>query len=127
MKKVGCIIRPSKIDNVREVLGELGVQGMAVSEVKGFGRPRGHTKLYRGAEYTIEFVPKRKVEVVVPDEELEAVVEAVLTVAPRVASVAARSSSPVWRRRSASVPGSEAPKRCDLLALSGQLIEEGLR
>ena len=82
MKKVECIIPPSKIDDVREALRELGVQGMTVSEVRGFGRQRGHTELYRGAEYTVEFIPKLKVEVVVADEDVEKVVEAVLEVAP---------------------------------------------
>jgi nitrogen regulatory protein P-II 1 len=82
VKRVECIIRPSKIDDVREALRELGVQGMTVSEVRGFGRQRGHTELYRGAEYTVEFIPKLKVEVVVADEDVEKVVEAVLEVAP---------------------------------------------
>ena len=77
MKKVECIIRPFKLDDVKEALRELGVQGMTVSEVRGFGRQKGHTELYRGAEYTIEFIPKLKIEVVISDDDLENVVEKV--------------------------------------------------
>ena len=77
MKKVGCIIRPSKIDNMREVLGELGVQGMAVSEVKGFGRQKGHTELYRGAEYVVNFLPKVKLEIVVSEDQVASVIESI--------------------------------------------------
>lgn len=78
MKKVECIIRPFKVDEVKEALREVGVQGMTVSEVRGFGRQKGHTELYRGSEYTIEFIPKLKIEVVVADEDVDKVIEAVL-------------------------------------------------
>ena len=77
MKKLECIIRPFKLEEVKEALTNVGVQGMTVSEVRGFGRSRGHTELYRGSEYTIEFVPKLKLEVVVPEENVDKVIEAV--------------------------------------------------
>jgi len=81
MKKVECIIRPFKLDEVREALMEVGVQGMTVSEVRGFGRQRGHKEIYRGSEYTIEFVPKLKLEIVVNEDIVEEVIETVLKVA----------------------------------------------
>ncbi len=73
MKKVEAIIKPFKLDDAKEALGEIGVQGMSVSEVKGFGRQKGHSELYRGAEYVVDFLPKLKLEIVVPDELLEKV------------------------------------------------------
>jgi nitrogen regulatory protein P-II 1 len=73
MKKVEAIIKPFKLDDAKQALGEIGVQGMSVSEVKGFGRQKGHSELYRGAEYVVDFLPKVKVEVVVPDELVEKV------------------------------------------------------
>ena len=75
MKLVVAIIKPFKLDDVREALAEVGVQGVTVTEVKGFGRQKGHTELYRGAEYVVDFLPKVKVEVVVPDALLDAVLE----------------------------------------------------
>ena len=78
MKKVECIIRPFKVDDVKEALREIGVQGMTVSEVRGFGRQKGHTELYRGSEYTIEFIPKLKIEVVIGDDDVDKVIEAIL-------------------------------------------------
>ncbi|NVJ51279.1 MAG: nitrogen regulatory protein P-II [Gammaproteobacteria bacterium] len=81
MKKIEAIIKPFKLDDVREALGELGVNGMTVTEVKGFGRQKGHTELYRGAEYMVDFLPKVKVEVVVADEQVDACVESILEVA----------------------------------------------
>ena len=77
MKKIECIIRPFKLDEVKEALNSVGVHGMTVSEVRGFGRSRGHTELYRGSEYTIEFVPKLKLEIVVAEENVDNVIEAV--------------------------------------------------
>ena len=77
MKKLGCIIRPFKLEEVKEALNNVGVRGMTVSEIRGFGRSRGHTELYRGSEYTIEFVPKLKLEIVVPEENIDQVIEAV--------------------------------------------------
>ncbi|HNR91387.1 MAG TPA: P-II family nitrogen regulator [Dokdonella sp.] len=77
MKMVMAIIKPFKLDDVREALAEIGVQGITVSEVKGFGRQKGHTELYRGAEYVVDFLPKIKIEVAVPEDSLERVVEAI--------------------------------------------------
>ena len=81
MKLVTAIVKPFRLDDVRNALGEVGVQGMTVSEVKGFGRQRGHTELYRGAEYVVDFLPKAKIEVAVPDDLLEQVVEAIINAA----------------------------------------------
>ncbi len=77
MKKIEAIIKPFKLEDVKEALASVGVQGMTVSEVKGFGRQKGHTELYRGAEYTIDFLPKVKIEIVVPDEKCSQVVETI--------------------------------------------------
>lgn len=77
MKLVTAIIKPFKLDDVREALSEVGVSGMTVSEVKGFGRQKGHTELYRGAEYVVDFVPKIKLEVAISDGDVESVVEAI--------------------------------------------------
>ena len=82
MKKIEAIIKPFKLDDVREALAEIGINGMTVSEVKGFGRQKGHTELYRGAEYMVDFLPKVKVELVVQDEDLDACLEAIQTAAP---------------------------------------------
>jgi nitrogen regulatory protein PII len=75
MKMVMAIIKPFKLDDVREALAEIGVQGITVTEVKGFGRQKGHTELYRGAEYVVDFLPKIKIEIAVPEEQLDRVVE----------------------------------------------------
>jgi nitrogen regulatory protein P-II 1 len=77
MKLITAIIRPFKLDEVREALSEMGVSGITVTEVKGFGRQKGHTELYRGAEYVVDFLPKIKVETAVGDEQLEAAIEAI--------------------------------------------------
>lgn len=77
MKKLECIIRPFKLEEVKEALANVGIRGMTVSEVRGFGRSRGHTELYRGSEYTIEFLPKLKLEIVVAEEGLDQAIEAV--------------------------------------------------
>ena len=81
MKKIESIIKPFKLDDVREALTELGITGMTVSEVKGFGRQRGHTEVYRGAEYAVDFLPKVKIEVVLPDDQIERTVEAIIEAA----------------------------------------------
>ena len=78
MKKVEAIIKPFKLDEVKEALQEIGIQGLSVLEAKGFGRQKGHTELYRGAEYVVDFLPKVKVEVVVADDQLDAVIEAII-------------------------------------------------
>src|SRR3569623_86244 len=77
MKKVEAIIKPFKLDDVREALSEIGITGMTVTEVKGFGRQKGHTELYRGAEYVVDFLPKVRIEAVVQDEQVERAVEAI--------------------------------------------------
>ena len=81
MKMVTAIIKPFKLDDVRDALGEIGVQGITVTEVKGFGRQKGHTELYRGAEYVVDFLPKMKLELAVEDELLDRVIEAIVNVA----------------------------------------------
>lgn len=77
MKKVEAIIKPFKLDEVKESLNEIGIQGITISEVKGFGRQKGHTELYRGAEYVVDFIPKIKIEIIVSDSILHKVVEAI--------------------------------------------------
>ncbi len=81
MKQITAIIKPFKLDEVREALAEAGVTGLTVTEVKGFGRQKGHTELYRGAEYVVDFLPKVKVEAVVPDQLLERALEAIVKAA----------------------------------------------
>ncbi|NLR74419.1 MULTISPECIES: P-II family nitrogen regulator [Leeia] len=77
MKKIDAIIKPFKLDEVREALSEVGITGMTVSEVKGFGRQKGHTELYRGAEYVVDFLPKVKLEMVIADELVDAAIDAI--------------------------------------------------
>jgi nitrogen regulatory protein P-II 2 len=81
MKLLTAVVKPFKLDDVREAVSEAGVQGMTVSEIKGFGRQKGHTELYRGAEYSVDFVPKTRIEIAVPDELVDRVVEAISTAA----------------------------------------------
>jgi len=81
MKKVEAIIKPFKMEDVKEALLEAGIEGMTVTEVKGFGRQKGHTEIYRGSEYTVDFLPKVKFEVVVPDETVSSVVQAIIKAA----------------------------------------------
>ena len=78
MKKVEAIIKPFKLEEVKDALGEIGIQGMTVSEVKGFGRQKGHTEIYRGSEYTVDFLPKLKVELVVSDSQVNDAVAAII-------------------------------------------------
>jgi len=77
MKKVECIVKPFKLDDVKNAITELGISGMTVSEVRGFGRQKGHTELYRGAEYQVDFLPKIKIDLVVTEEQVASIVEAV--------------------------------------------------
>ncbi|MBA1146230.1 P-II family nitrogen regulator [Ectothiorhodospiraceae bacterium WFHF3C12] len=77
MKKVEAVVKPFKLDDVREALSEIGITGMTVTEVKGFGRQKGHTELYRGAEYVVDFLPKMRVEVVVSDDQVDRCVESI--------------------------------------------------
>ncbi len=81
MKKIEAIIKPFKLDDVREALSDIGVNGMTASEVKGFGRQKGHTELYRGAEYVIDFLPKVKVEIVISDDQVDSSIEAITNAA----------------------------------------------
>jgi nitrogen regulatory protein P-II 1 len=81
MKKIEAIIKPFKLDEVREALSEVGVTGMTVTEVKGFGRQKGHTELYRGAEYVVDFLPKIKLELVVADGQVEGAIDAIINAA----------------------------------------------
>jgi nitrogen regulatory protein PII len=78
MKKIEAIIKPFKLEDVKEALTAVGVEGMTVSEVKGFGRQKGHTEIYRGSEYTVDFLPKIKLEIVLPDNQVDAAVEAIV-------------------------------------------------
>ncbi|HEY5602492.1 MAG TPA: P-II family nitrogen regulator [Gammaproteobacteria bacterium] len=86
MKKIEAIIKPFKLDDVREALSEIGVMGMTAIEVKGFGRQKGHTELYRGAEYVVDFLPKVKIEAIVPDDQVDRCVE-VITEAARTGKI----------------------------------------
>ncbi|MDW5417613.1 MULTISPECIES: P-II family nitrogen regulator [unclassified Iodobacter] len=81
MKKIEAIIKPFKLDEVREALSELGISGLTVTEVKGFGRQKGHTELYRGAEYVVDFLPKAKIEVVLEDDKVDTAIEAIIKAA----------------------------------------------
>ncbi len=81
MKKIEAVIKPFKLDDVREALGEVGITGMTVCEVKGFGRQKGHTELYRGAEYMVDFLPKVKIEMVVPDDIVDRCVDVIMETA----------------------------------------------
>jgi nitrogen regulatory protein PII len=81
MKKIEAIIKPFKLSEVKDALNELGIQGMTVSEVKGFGRQKGHTEIYRGSEYTVDFLPKIKIETVVSDNQKDAAVQAIIKAA----------------------------------------------
>ncbi len=81
MKKIEAIIKPFRLEEVKEALASIGVQGMTVSEVKGFGRQKGHTEIYRGSEYTVDFLPKMKIEIVITDNQVTAAVEAIVRAA----------------------------------------------
>lgn len=81
MKKIEAIIKPFKLDEVKEALQDVGIQGLSVLEVKGFGRQKGHTELYRGAEYVVDFLPKVKIEVVLDDNQVDAAIEAIISAA----------------------------------------------
>ena len=81
MKKIEAIIKPFKLEAVKDALSELGIHGMTVTEVKGFGRQKGHTEIYRGSEYTVDFLPKMKIETVLPDNQVEAAVTAIINAA----------------------------------------------
>jgi hypothetical protein len=109
MKKIEAIIKPFKLDEVKEALQELGVQGMTVLEAKGYGRQKGHTELYRGAEYVVDFLPKIKIEVVVEDASSKPPSRPSPTPPARAASATARFSSRTSRKSSASARAKPAP------------------
>jgi nitrogen regulatory protein P-II 1 len=109
MKKIEAIIKPFKLDEVKEALHDVGVKGLTVTEAKGFGRQKGHTELYRGAEYVVDFLPKVKIEVVVEDSMVESAVEAI----QQAVSATGRFSFPLSKLRSASAPEKQAPKRSE--------------
>jgi nitrogen regulatory protein P-II 2 len=111
MKFVTAIIKPFKLEEVRQALSALGVQGMTVSEVKGYGRQKGHTEIYRGAEYAVNFLPKIKIEVAVRTEMAQAVIEAITAAQGRVRSATGRSLSPRLIRSCASAPAKPTPTR----------------
>ena len=114
MKKIEAIIKPFKLDEVKEALQEIGLQGITVIEAKGFGRQKGHTELYRGAEYVVDFLPKVKIEVVLADEHASTRPSKRSRRPPRpAASATARSSSPRSRKPSASAPARPAPTRSE--------------
>ena len=104
MKKIDAIIKPFKLDDVREALAEVGITGMTVTEVKGFGRQKGHTELYRGAEYMVDFLPKVKIEIVVPDDIVDTCVDTIIRTAQTGKSVTVKSSSSTWHGLFVSVP-----------------------
>jgi nitrogen regulatory protein P-II 1 len=81
MKKIEAIVKPFKLEEVKDALGEIGIEGMTVSEVKGFGRQKGHTEIYRGSEYTVDFLPKVKIEIVVPDSQIDNAVAVIIKAA----------------------------------------------
>jgi nitrogen regulatory protein PII len=81
MKKIEAIIKPFKLEEVKDTLGEIGIEGMTVTEVKGFGRQKGHTEIYRGSEYTVDFLPKVKLEIVIPDNRADEAVAAIIRAA----------------------------------------------
>ena len=118
MKKIEAIIKPFKLEEVKDALGEIGVEGMTVSEVKGFGRQRGHTEIYRGSEYTVDFLPKIKLEIVVGDELLDSAVAAIIKPPRPGRSATARSSSPRLKRRFASALKKKARTPFNTLELS---------
>jgi len=81
MKKIEAIVKPFKLEEIKDALGTIGISGMTVTEVKGFGRQKGHTEIYRGSEYTVDFLPKLKIEMVVPDDQAEGAVDAIVKAA----------------------------------------------
>src|SRR5207247_6339261 len=113
MKKIEAIIKPFKLDDVKEALTEIGVIGMTVTEVRGFGRQKGHTELYRGSEYTVDFLPKVKIEVVVGDHLVDKVTSTIAGAAKTARSATARSSCCPSTRRSGSAPARRESRPSD--------------
>ena len=112
MKMVIAIIKPFKLDDVRSALADVGIQGITVTEVKGFGRQKGHTELYRGAEYVVDFLPKVKLELAVDDDQVDRVVESIIEAARTGRLATARFSSRNLVKRCASARESRVRARC---------------
>ena len=108
MKKVEAIIRHHKLEDVKKALTERGVAGMTITEVRGFGRQKGHTEIYRGTEYTVDFLPKIKLEVVVPESKLQTVLDTIVPPPRPARSATERCSSAIWSTWCASEPASLA-------------------
>ena len=106
MKKIEAIIKPFKLDDVREALTDIGITGMTVTEVKGFGRQKGHTEVYRGAEYAVDFLPKIKMELVLRDDQVDQAVDVIIETARSGKIGEAKSLSSRWKKPSASAPAS---------------------
>lgn len=113
MKLITAIIKPFKLDDVREAVASLGVEGLTVSEVKGFGRQKGHTELYRGAEYQVDFLPKVKLEIATADDNVEGVIEAIARRRIPARLAMARFLSTICCRRCAFVPVKAMTRRSD--------------
>ena len=113
MKKIEAIIKPFKMEDVKEALAEVGIEGMTVSEVKGFGRQKGHTEIYRGSEYTVDFLPKVKFEIVVLDDRVQKAVDAIVHSAKTERSGMARYSSSRSKTPSAFAPRNAGTPRSD--------------
>ena len=123
MKKIEAIIKPFKLDEVKEALQEVGLQGITVTEAKGFGRQKGHTELYRGAEYVVDFLPKVKVEVVLADENAETVIETIRKAA-QTGRIGDGSSCRTSRKSSAFVRARRVSTRSDTVApVTGRIRE----
>ena len=119
MKKVEAIIRHFKLEDVKNALTEQGIAGMTITEVRGFGRQKGHTEMYRGTEYAVDFVPKIKIEVVVSDAKVQTVLDTIMRSAQTARWATARCSSPAWSTWCGSAPANPAKTRSER--------DEGLR
>jgi nitrogen regulatory protein PII len=104
MKKIEAIVKPFKLDDVKEALNEIGIQGMTISEVKGYGRQKGHKEIYRGAEYVVDFIPKVKIEIIVDSERADQVVEAIKRPPTPAKSATAKFLYSPWKRSSGYAP-----------------------
>ena len=116
MKKVTAMIKPFKLDDVREALSDIGIQGMTVTEVKGFGRQKGHTEVYRGAEYAVDFLPKIQIDIVLSDDQIERVIEVIIETARTGKVGDGKILSPRLTRLSASAPAKPAMLPCNLIS-----------
>jgi nitrogen regulatory protein PII len=113
MKKIEAIIKPFKLEEVKDALSEIGIEGMTVTEVKGFGRQKGHTEIYRGSEYTVDFLPKIKLELVLGEDRVHAAVAAIVKTAKTGKIGDGKVFVSPWTKPSASAPRNMAKRRCD--------------